>query len=172
MEPALESLDFEGLYDELVEQVRHLTIDVGAACCVRDIRIQAVMQARRDGARRTPLVVTADAQGRVPRFVPEAGCTIGRVSHDPSGVHATELLLERVLARGETHPHELVIELADPDSDTSLDHYAPRRLTELLVWVRFHRDRRARLRHQRPRAGPRLRAGHPRAPLGLVTDLP
>jgi hypothetical protein len=141
MELALGALGFEGLYDELVEQVRHITADVDVDGCIRHVRIQAVMQARRDGARRTPLVVTADPRGRMPRFVPVAGCSLGRVARDEqTGVHATELILERALAKGELHPYELVVELASPDDEQTLDHYAARRLSELMVWVRFDPD--------------------------------
>jgi hypothetical protein len=138
MEPALEALGFEGLYDELVEQVRHITADVDADGCIRQIRLQAVMQSRRDGARRTPLIITADDRGRLPRFVPVAGCSLGRVAADEqTGVYATELVLERALAKGDLHPYELVVDLATPDDETTLDHYAARRLSELMVWVRF-----------------------------------
>jgi hypothetical protein len=138
MESALETLGFEGLYDELVEQVRHITVDVAPDGRIREYRVQAVMQARRDGARRTPVIVTADDQQRLPRFVPIAGCALGRVAMDTeTGVYATELVLERALRKGELHPYELIFELADPDEETFLDHYAARRLTELLVWVRF-----------------------------------
>ncbi len=141
IEPALEQLGFEGLYDELVEQVRHLTVDVDADGMIREFRVRAVMQARRDGARRTPLILTTDEQGRLPRFVPVAGCSIGRVAmHAGTGVYASELVLDRSLTKGELYPYELTIELADPDDETCLDHYAARRLTELLVWVRFHAD--------------------------------
>jgi hypothetical protein len=142
MEGALESLGFEGLYDELVEQVRHLTVDVGSDGVIREFRVRAVMQARRDGARRTPLVLTTDDQESLPRFVPVAGCAIGRTAADTAtGVYAHELLLDRYLAKGELSPYELTIELADPYSETSLDHYAARRVRELLVWVRFHAER-------------------------------
>jgi hypothetical protein len=138
MESALEALGFEGLYDELVEQVRHITADVGADGCIRRIRLQAVMQARRDGARRTPLIVTAGDGGRLPQFVPVAGCSLGRVAIDEqTGVYATELVLERILAKGDLHPYELLVDLATPDDETTLDHYAARRLSELMVWVRF-----------------------------------
>jgi hypothetical protein len=138
MELALGTIGFEGLYDELVEQVRHIIADVDADGCIRQIRLQAVMQARRDGARRTPLILAADDRRRMPRFVPVAGCSLGRVAVDgQTGVYATELVLERALAKGEVHPYELVVELAAPDDETSLDHYAARRLSELLVWVRF-----------------------------------
>jgi hypothetical protein len=138
MESALEALGFEGLYDELVEQVRHITADVGADGCIRRIRLQAVMQARRDGARRTPLIVTVGDGGRLPQFVPVACCSLGRVAVDEqTGVYATELVLERTLSKGDLHPYELLVDLAAPDDETTLDHYAARRLSELMVWVRF-----------------------------------
>jgi hypothetical protein len=138
MEPALGRLGFEGLYDELVEQVRHITADLDAQGRLREYRVRALMQARRDGARRTPLIVTADDQGRLPRFRPVAGCRIGRTAMDlETGVFATELVLERDLARGELCPYELSIELGDPEAETFVDHYAARRLREVMVWVRF-----------------------------------
>jgi hypothetical protein len=140
MESALAQLGFEGLYDELVEQVRHLVADVDGDGHASRVQVRAVMQARRDGARRTPLLMTFDANGRVPTFVPVAGCEIGRWVED-GDVYAAELLLDRELAKGETSPYELQIELPEPFVDTWVDHYAARRLTELLVWVRFDADR-------------------------------
>jgi hypothetical protein len=138
MQGALGELGFEGLYDEVVEQVRHLVMDVDASGCISRIQVRAVMQARRDGARRTPLVMTMDERGRLPSFAPQAGCSIGRWAGDEdSGVYAAELVLERILAKGETCPYELSIEPAEPFRDTQVDHYAARRLTELLIWVRF-----------------------------------
>jgi len=140
METALAELGFEGLYDELVEHVRHLVIDVDRDRRVSRVQVRAVMQARRDGARRTPLLMTADESGRVPTFVPVAGCEIGRRVED-GDVYAAELLLDHELAKGETSPYELTIELPEPFVDTWFDHYAARRLTELLVWVRFDAGR-------------------------------
>jgi hypothetical protein len=138
MERALGGLGFEGLYDEMLEQVRHLVLDVDADGCLARIQVRAVMQARRDGARRTPLVMTLDERGRAPRFLPVAGCTVGRSAiDDESGVYAAELVLDRDLAQGERSPYELAIELPDPSVETWADHYAARRLNELLVWVRF-----------------------------------
>lgn len=140
MERALADLGFEGLYDELLEQVRHLVIDVDPEGRVSRIQVRAVMQARRDGARRTPLLMTTDERGRVPTFVPVAGCEIGRWV-EGAGVYAAELLLDHELAKGETLPYELTIELPEAWADTWFDHYAARRLTELLVWVRFDAGR-------------------------------
>jgi hypothetical protein len=138
MERALDGLGFEGLYDELLEQVRHLVMDVDADGCLSRIQVRAVMQARRDGARRTPVVMTMDERGRVPRFLPVAGCSLGRSAVDEeSGVYAVELVLDRALAQGERSPYELTIELPEPSGETWADHYAARRLNELLVWVRF-----------------------------------
>jgi hypothetical protein len=142
MESALGVLGFEGLYDEVVEQVRHLVMDVDREGRISRVQVRAVMQARRHGARRTPLVLTLNERGRLPRFVPVAGCALGRSTMDEeSGVYAAELLLDRDLAKGETCPYELVIELAEPFEETWVDHYAARRLTELLLWVRFDPDR-------------------------------
>jgi hypothetical protein len=138
IERALGELGFEGLYDEVVEQVRHLVMDVDADGRISQIQVRAVMQARRDGARRTPLVVTTDERGRLPHFVPVAGCAIGRWAGDEeSGVYAAELVLDRSLAKGETSPYELRVDLAEPFTECWVDHYAARRLAELLVWVRF-----------------------------------
>jgi hypothetical protein len=138
METALRSLGFEGLYDEMVENVRHITLDVDADGRAFRSQVRAVMQARRDGACRTPLMFTHDSEGRVPRFVPGAGCRLGReVIDTESRVYAVELLFDRTLAKDETSLYELTVELPEPIDDTCVDHYAARRLHELLVWVRF-----------------------------------
>lgn len=138
VQAALDSLGFAGLYDELVEVLRHLTIDVDATGRVRSVQVRVVVQARRDGARRTPLIVTLDETSRVPTFVPTVGCTLGRQRTDrASGVFAAELLIDRDLARDETCVYELCVELPTASTETEFDHYATRRLGELLVWVRF-----------------------------------
>jgi hypothetical protein len=142
MERTLGELGFEGLYDEVIEQVRHVVMNVDAEGRISRIQVRAVMQARRDGARRTPLVMTMDERGRLPRFEPEAGCSIGRWAGDEeSGVYAAELVLDRTLAKGETCPYELSIDLVEPFEETEVDLYAARRLTELLLWVRFDAER-------------------------------
>jgi hypothetical protein len=56
-------------------------------------------------------------------------------------VFAAELLVDHPLTRNETCLYELVIELAQPSDDTWFDHYAARRLGELLIWVRFDPSR-------------------------------
>ena len=61
---------------------------------------------------------------------------------DETGVFAAELLLERRARQGrDAVPTSSPIELAEPVDETWLDHYAARRLSELLVWVRFDPDR-------------------------------
>jgi hypothetical protein len=143
VQDALAALGFEGLYDELAEQLRHITVDVDSAGNATTVLVRAIMQARHDGARRTPLIVTLDDTGRAPRFVPVAGCEIGRRRTDlASGVFAAELLLDRPLAHRETSMFELCVELPSPSSETWFDHFAARRIGELLVWVRFDPSRR------------------------------
>jgi hypothetical protein len=136
--PALAALGFEGLYDELTEQLRHITVDIDAEGQATTLQIRAIMRARHDGARRMPLIVTLEDVGRPPRFVPVAGCSLGREFLDPgTGVFASELLVDHALDKDETCLFELRVELAEASEDTWFDHFAARRLAELLVWVRF-----------------------------------
>jgi hypothetical protein len=122
MQAALHELGFESLYDELVEQLRHITVDLDAQGRATVIQVRAVMVARRDGARRTPLIVTLDDYGEMPVFVPVAGCEFGKSCFDVTdGVFAVELLMDRELRKDESALYELRV--------------------ELLIWVRFHRDR-------------------------------
>ena len=98
VQAALVDLGFSGLNDELLEVVRHLTVDVDATGHATSVQVRAVVQARHDGARRTPLIVTLDEAGRAPRFVPTAGCSLGRQRTDlEAGVFSAELLTERRL---------------------------------------------------------------------------
>jgi hypothetical protein len=136
--PALEALGFEGLYDELTEQLRHITVTIDERGVATTVAVRAIMQARHDGARRSPLIVAAYEGDDIPRFLPVAGCSIGRSFIDPAtGVFAAELFVDHELARDETCLYEICIELAQPSEDTWFDHYAARRLSELLIWVRF-----------------------------------
>jgi hypothetical protein len=138
----LHELGFEGLYDELVEHVRHITVDLDTEGRATVIQVRAVMTARRDGARRSPVVVTLDGHDEVPVFVPVAGCSFGRSCFDVvSGVFGMELLMDRELRKDESALYELRIELPTPSPDRFFDHYAARRMSELLVWVRFDQDK-------------------------------
>lgn len=140
--PALRALGFEGLYDELTEHLRHVVVDVDADGCVAAFQVRAAMRARHDGARRTPTFLTTDEGGTAPRFIPVAGCRVGRTSIDPvTRVFGTELVLERPLAKDEIGMYELRVELPEASPDPSYHHFAARRMAELLVWVRFHERR-------------------------------
>ena len=104
--------------------------------------MRVVVQSRCDGARRTPLIVTLDDAGRGPRFVPTVGCSLGRQRTDlETNVFSAELLIDRALDRDETSIYELCVELPEPSAETQFDHYAARRMGELLVWVRFSPSR-------------------------------
>jgi hypothetical protein len=84
------------------------------------------------------LIVAAHDARRPPRFVPVAGCSIGREFVDPeTGVFACELIVDHALDKGESCLFELCIDLGEPSDDTWFDHFAARRLGELLIWVRF-----------------------------------
>jgi hypothetical protein len=140
--PALAELGFEGLYDELVEHLRHVVVDVDADGQVTAFQVRAAMQARHDGARRTPNLLTTDEGGEVPRFIPVAGCRIGRTSLDPeTRIFGSELVLDRPLAKDEIGLYELRVELPQASPDPSYHHFAARRMAELLIWVRFDERR-------------------------------
>lgn len=140
--PALHALGFTGLYDELTEQMRHITVDIDGSGLARSVEVRTVMQSRRDGARRTPVIVVLEDVGQAPRFVPGVGCSIGRQTLDPdTGVFATEILVDRAMAKGDTCLFELRVEFGTPVADTWYDHFAARRLAALLIWVRFDPER-------------------------------
>jgi hypothetical protein len=142
IQPALAALGFEGLYDELTDITRVITVDLdeGGRVCRDEERI--LMQARRDGARRWPVIITVDEGKTFPQLVPVTGCAVGRTWLDPeNGVLAAELVLDRELAAGDTHLVENRMVFHEPVTDTRWAHYAPRRLRSLLIWVRFHPDR-------------------------------
>jgi hypothetical protein len=137
--PALQSLGFTGLFDELTEHMRHVTLDIDPDGNSRGFAIRAAMHARQDGARRTPIFVTLDDGSRPPEFIPVAGCSLGgRILDTDSGVYAVELLLDQKLSRDDTGIYELQVAFPEPIADTTFHHFAPRRMAELLVWVRFH----------------------------------
>jgi hypothetical protein len=138
IQSTLSGLGFVGLYDELTEHIRHLTVDVDASGRMAGVQVRTMVRARRDGARRSPVIVALDDAGRAPTFTPVAGCAIGRqhVDHE-TPVYGTELLLDRELAQGETHMFEVHVTFPEPSADCWMDHFAARRLAELLIWVRF-----------------------------------
>jgi hypothetical protein len=175
MHEALRAVGFEGLYDELVEQLRHLTVDVDASGRASGVQMRALMQARRDGARRTPLIVTLDAAGRAPDFQPVAGCSLGRQYTDvDGGVFAAELLVDRAARAGRGQP---LRPLRRPADGRAAGLGALRPDARAVARGALHgcrgaggvRADRPRRRQHRSRARPGLRAGGARDPLGLVT---
>lgn len=136
--PILSALGFVGLHDDLTEHIRHLTVDVDADGCTAGLQARTMTRARHDGARRLPMILALDDAGRAPTFVPVAGCSLGRQETDEeSGVFGVELLLDRELADGQTHMLEVHVMLPEPSTDAWIEHFAARRLAELLVWARF-----------------------------------
>ena len=155
---ALRALGFDGLYDELTEELRHIVVDLDENGLTTQLGVRTMMRARYDGAHRSPVIVTADEGEDFPEFVAIAGCSFGRSRMDAQArVYATELLLDRSLSAGETHLVEHKTVFREPMADTFNNHFAPRRLKSLLIWVRFHPDRLPRTveRYLRDDAGER-----------------
>jgi hypothetical protein len=139
---ALRALGFDGLYDELTEELRHIAVDVDENGHTTSLGVRAMMRARHDGAQRSPVIVTTEEGEDSPEFVAIAGCSFGRNRMDARArLYATELLLDRKLAAGETYLVEHQTVFRSPMADTFSNHFAPRRLRSLLIWVRFHPER-------------------------------
>lgn len=138
---ALGHLDFESAHDELVEDAVALTLDVDAEGRAHRMTALVRWRAVREGADRAAVVMTLDTPGETPpRLVPRAGVDVGRSWSDPEHLlHVCELVLERPLSHGDVGfgEYEIIID-GRPRSSTSLAYYAPRRVSQALVWARFH----------------------------------
>lgn len=140
---AMEQLGF-GAHLELVDLTVHDTLDVDASGVPRVRTIRNVVRAMRDGAQRLPaLLATTQPSGERATFTAVSGCRVGRtISHDAEGVFAAEIILERALRVDETAAAEHRVTLPlDLDPDQSIEYLLQHRVTELMIWVRFHPDK-------------------------------
>jgi hypothetical protein len=140
---ALAHLDFDSAHDELAEDAIALSLDVDAQGRARRMSALVRWRALQEGARRAAVVMTLDHPDEAPpRLVPRAGVEAGRSWSDPDHqVHVSELLLERPLAHGDAGfgEYEVVVD-GRPRTSRSLAYYAPRRVSQVLVWARFERE--------------------------------
>ncbi|MGA8978957.1 MAG: hypothetical protein WB473_07535 [Pedococcus sp.] len=140
---AMEQLGF-GAHLELVDLTVHDTLDVDADGVQRVRTIRNVVRAMRDGAQRLPaLLATAQPSGERATFTAVSGCHVGRtISHDAEGVFAAEIILDRPLRVDETAAAEHRVTLPrDLDPEQSIEYLLQHRVTELMIWVRFHPDK-------------------------------
>lgn len=140
---ALAELGFTTSHDEVVEHAIALRLDLDEHGRTMRMSMLAHYRAVVEGARRTAAVLRLDhAEEGPPRIVPGPGVELGRSVVDPERlVSVTELFLERPLPLGASAFAEYDIELSGPARrDGSLGYYAPRRVGQAVVWVRFHPD--------------------------------
>lgn len=140
---ALRQLDFDTTHDELAEDAMALSLDLDEQG--RAYRMSALLRWRAlvPGAQRVPLVVTLDRTDEgAPVVEPRAGLSVGRSHVDlEHGLHVTELVLERPLDKGEAGFGEYEVRLQGrPRQNDVLAYYATRRVSQALVWARFHPD--------------------------------
>jgi hypothetical protein len=140
---ALESLGFTPFL-EVVDVTVHATLEVDAQGSERLRTVRNVVRATRDGARRLPVLLTvprrSDDQIEVSAI---SGGRLGRVVSLPrDGVFVAELVLDRTLRGGETAAVEYEVRLPNNlSTDHSMEHHLWHRVSEIMLWVRFHPDR-------------------------------
>ena len=142
---ALEQLGYDPDDTEsLVETSTQVTFTVDDEGRGRSAVSRSVWKAVRDGAHGQPFVFRMEATGSaVPEFVALQGCAMGKTYADlDAGVFGVELLLERPLVTGETAitEHQVLVPV-DADPDPFYEVYVTRRLSEVVLWIQFDRDR-------------------------------
>lgn len=137
---ALEGLGFTR-YLELVNVTVHDTLEVDEHGIERLRTVRHVLRATRDGAQRMAALLTVEEPGGdTAEFSAVSGGRLGRVVSEPDqGVFVAELLLDRPLRAGETAAVEHQVRLPrDLSRRHSVEYYLVHRVTEIMLWVRFH----------------------------------
>ena len=152
------------------------------------VLVRVVVQARRDGARRTPADRDPGRGRPRPRFVPTVGCSLGRQRTDlasgssrpscsstgrwratrPACTSCGWSCRSRRPRRGSTTTPPGDSASCSSGSGSTPRGCRPGRALHADRRRRGGRGGRPRRRDRRARAGARLRTGHPRDPLGLV----
>jgi len=141
--PVQDALRELGLADvgQLLQDVTlHITVDVDAERQMTRQTVRTMLRATASGAQRWYHVIFAEQPVREPLVLDGVvGARVGAtVSRPEVGLVASELVLPRPLEVGETAIIETSTPLADLGGrDTTYFHHLDRRLSEVVIWVRF-----------------------------------
>ncbi len=127
-----------GLHHELVDVTIHDTLEIDCHGVPRVRTVRETVRAVKEGAQRIPAFLALDEPvGEVATFTEVSGCRLGRkVSYPDEGVFAAEFLLDRPLGYGESAAAEHRVDLP-AGFGTCVEYFLMRRVTELVLWVRF-----------------------------------
>lgn len=125
--------------DALTMVSAQVVINIDAQGEVSSLTTREIRRAVRAGAHRMPLVFAAEkpADG-LPRIADLRGVRLGqRALDEANGVLAQELLIDGDLEVGEEVLTEHTLDLPPGCADDVYEYYAPRRMEEVLIWIRF-----------------------------------
>ncbi len=116
----------------------HNHVWVGADRRVESARVTQVIEATADGLDSIPL---ASGTGGIQVVIGQGCSGLGNVSHVAAGIHATAILLDRTLRRGETATLEYWLSfrrLTDPGCEYEIGRTC--HLSRIGMWVEFDPD--------------------------------
>ena len=125
---------------QLQDVTLHITLDVDAERQMTRQTVRTMLRATASGAQRWYHVIFAEQPVPEPLFLDRVvGARLGATVDRPEvGLVASELVLPRPLEVGETAIIEtstLLVDLGGPD--TTYFHHIDRRMSEVVIWVRF-----------------------------------
>jgi hypothetical protein len=140
VQDALRELGLAEAGQQLQDVTLQVTLDVNAEGQMTRQTVRTMLRATASGAQRWYHVIFAEQPVPEPLVLDRVvGARVGaRVDRPEVGLVATELVLPRPLEVGETAIIEtstLLIDLGGPD--TTYFHHIDRRMSEVVIWVRF-----------------------------------
>jgi hypothetical protein len=137
---ALRELGLAEAGQQLQDVTLHITLDVDADRQMTRQTVRTLLRATASGAQRWYHYIFAEQPVREPLVLDRVvGARLGATVVRPEvGLFASELVLPRPLAVGETAIVETSTRLVDlGESDTTYFHHVDRRIAEVVIWVRF-----------------------------------
>jgi hypothetical protein len=137
---ALRELGLGEAGQQLQDVTLHITVDVGAEGQMTRQTVRTMLRASVTGAQRWYHVIFAQQAVPEPMVIDRVtGARLGAaVERSEVGLFASELVLPRPLAVGETAIVETSTVLTDLGGpDTTYFHHLDRRMSEVVIWVRF-----------------------------------
>ena len=138
---ALRELGLAEAGQQLQDVTLHITLDVDAERQMTRQTVRTMLRATVSGAQRWYHYIFTQAPVPRPLVLDRVvGARVGAtVVRSEVGLFASELVLPRPLAVGETAIVETSTRLVDlGEPDTTYSHHIDRRISEVVIWVRFH----------------------------------
>jgi hypothetical protein len=140
VQDALRELGLVGVGQQLQNVTLHITVDVDADRQMTRQTVRTMLRATASGAQRWYHVIFAEQPVPEPLVLDRVvGARVGGTVVRPEfGLFVSELVLPRPLAVGETAIIETSTPLVDLGApDTTYFHHIDRRMSEVVIWVRF-----------------------------------